>query len=173
MTAPSTRVPAAMQDKFNAIAQAADAFCDQRLNDEYKQLIRLALAALSRKRPSPLLKGKDVAWAAGAVHALGMVNFLFDPSQTPHCKAADIQAHFGVGASTCSSRSKEMRDALDMGQLSVEWTLPSRMDANPLIWMLEVNGLLVDVRRMPLEVQDMAFAQGFIPYVPGRKEGGA
>ena len=173
MTAPSTRVPAAMQDKFNAIAQAADAFCDQRLNDEYKHLIRLALAALSRKRPSPLLKGKDNAWAAGAVHALGMVNFLFDPSQTPHCKATDIQAHFGVVASMCSSRSREVREALDMGQLSVEWTLPSRMDANPLIWMLEVNGLLVDVRHMPLEVQEMAFAQGFIPYVPGRKEGGA
>lgn len=173
MTTPSTRVPAAMQDKFNAIAQAADAFCDQRLNDEYKQLVRLALAALSRKRPSPLLKGKDNAWAAGAVHALGMVNFLFDPSQTPHCKAADIQAHFGVGASMCSSRSKEVREALHMGQMSPEWTLPSRMDANPLIWMLEVNGLIVDVRHAPLEVQEMAFAQGFIPYVPGRKEGGA
>ena len=173
MTAPSTRVPAAMQDKFNAIAQAADAFCDQRLNDEYKQLIRLALTALSRKRPSPLLKGKDNAWAAGLVHALGMVNFLFDPSQTPHCKAIDIQAHFGVGASMCSSRSREVREALGMGQMSVEWMLPSRMDANPLIWMLEVNGFLVDVRQTPLEVQDMAFAKGLIPYVPGLKEDSA
>jgi hypothetical protein len=35
--------------------------------------------------------------------------------------------------------------------------------------MLEVNGYLVDVRRMPLEVQDIAFAKGLIPYVPGRK----
>ncbi|MBH2020698.1 MAG: hypothetical protein I8H91_14450 [Burkholderiales bacterium] len=173
MTAPSTRVPAAMQDKFNAIAQAADAFCDQRLNDEYKQLIRLALAALSRKRPSPLLKGKDNAWAAGAVHALGMVNFLFDASQTPHCKATDIQAHFGVGASLCSSRSREVREALGMGQLSPEWMLRSRLDKNPLVWMLQINGLIVDVRRAPLDVQEMAFAQGFIPYVPGRKEGGA
>lgn len=173
MTAPSTRVPAAMQEKFNAIAQAADAFCDQRLNDEYKHLIRLALAALSRKRPSPLLKGKDIAWAAGLVHALGMVNFLFDPSQTPHCKATEIQAHFGVGASMCSSRSREVREALDMGQMSPEWTLPSRLDKNPLVWMLEIDGLIVDVRRAPLEVQEMAFAQGFIPYVPGRKEGGA
>lgn len=173
MTAKSTRVPAAMQDKFNAIAQAADAFCDQRLNDEYKQLIRLALAALSRKRPSPLLKGKDSAWAAGAVHALGMVNFLFDASQTPHCKATDIQAHFGVGASLCASRSREMREALGMGQLSPEWMLRSRLDKNPLVWMLQINGLIVDVRRAPLDVQEMAFAQGFIPYVPGRKEGGA
>ncbi|MBG6075880.1 DUF6398 domain-containing protein [Polaromonas sp. CG_9.11] len=170
MTSPPTRVPAAMQDQFDAIAQATDAFCNQRLNDEYRQLSRLALAALSRKRPSPLLKGKDSAWAAGLVHALGMVNFLFDPSQTPHCKSADIQAHFGVGASTCSSRSKEVREALGMNQMAPEWTLPSRLEHNPLVWMLQVNGLLVDARHMPLEVQEMAVAQGLIPFIPGRKE---
>lgn len=170
MTAQSTRVPAALQDKFNAITQATDAFCDQRLNNEYRQLIREAAAALSRKRPSPLLKGQDKSWAAGLVHALGMVNFLFDASQTPHCKAADIQAHFGVGASTCSSRSKEVRDALGMGPMSPEWMLRSRLDTHPLVWMLKVNGLMVDVRRAPLDVQDQAFAQGLIPYVPGRQE---
>jgi hypothetical protein len=44
--------------------------------------------------------------------------------------------------------------------------LTSRIEKNPLIWMLEVNGYMVDVRRMPLEVQQMAFDQGLIPYVP-------
>jgi hypothetical protein len=170
MTAKSPRVPAALQDKFNAITQASDAFCDLRLNDEYKQLIREATAALSRKRPSPLLKGKDNAWAAGLVHALGMVNFLFDASQTPHCKASDIQTHFGVGASTCSSRSKEVREALGMNQMSPEWMLASRLDKSPLVWMLEVNGLMVDVRQMPLEVQEIAYQKGFIPYIPGLKD---
>jgi hypothetical protein len=163
------RVPAALQEKFYAIAQSTDAFCDQHLNDEYKTLIRQALAALSRKRPSPLLKGQENSWAAGAVHALGMVNFLFDPTQTPHGKAADIWTHFGLGASTGQTHSKKIREALDMTQMDPNWCLPSRMDANPLIWMLEINGYTVDARHLPLEVQDMAFAQGLIPYVPGRK----
>ena len=167
---PSERVPAALRERFDAISQATDAFCGQRLNDEYKKVIRQALAALSRKRPSPLLKGKDKAWAAGVVHAVGMVNFLFDPTQTPHCKAPEIYAHFGVGASTALARSKEVRDALGMGQFSPEWTVAGNLDKNPLVWMLEVNGLLVDVRRMPLEVQEMALAQGMIPYIPGRKD---
>ena len=167
----SNRVPAALQEKFETIALATDAFCDQHLNDEYKQLIRQALAALSRKRPSPLLKGQDNAWAAGAVHALGMVNFLFDPSQTPHCKATDIWAYFGLAPSTGQTHSKKIRDALDMGPMDPQWTLPSRMDANPLVWMLQVNGLMVDVRHMPLEVQDIAYAKGLIPYVPARKAG--
>lgn len=167
----SERVPAALREKFDAIAQATDAFCDQRLNDEYKKVIRQALAALSRKRPSPLLKGKEQAWAAGVVHAVGMVNFLFDPAQTPHCKVPEIHAHFGVSDSTSKLRSKEVRDALGMGQFSPEWTVASNLDKNPLVWLLEVNGLLVDVRHMPLEVQEMALAQGMIPYIPGRKDG--
>ena len=165
----SERVPAALREKFDAISQATDAFCGQRLNDDYKKVIRQALAALSRKRPSPLLKGKDHAWAAGVVHAVGMVNFLFDPSQTPTCKAPEIYAHFGVGVSTGQAKSREVRDALGMGQFSPEWTVASNLDKNPLVWMLEVNGLLVDVRHMPREVQEIALAQGMIPYIPGKK----
>ena len=167
-TAP--RVPVALRETFDAIAHSTDAFCDQHLNDEYKQLIRQALAALCRKRPSPLLKGQASSWAAGAVHALGMVNFLFDPAQAPHCQATDIWAHFGLTASTGQNHSKKIRDALGMSPMDPAWTLPSGMDANPLVWMLEVNGYMVDVRHMPLEVQDIAFAKGLIPYVPGRKE---
>lgn len=165
----SERVPAALQEKFNAISQATDAFCDLRLNDDYKKMVRAALAALSRQRPSPLLKSKDNAWAAGVVHAVGMVNFLFDPSQTPTCTAPEIYAHFGVSSSTGLLRSKETRVALDMSQLSPEWTVAGNMDKNPLIWMLEINGVIVDVRQMPLEVQEIALAQGMIPYIPRQK----
>ncbi|MDP2220213.1 MAG: DUF6398 domain-containing protein [Hydrogenophaga sp.] len=170
MTTPSTRVPAAMQAKFDAIAQLTDGFCAQHLNGEYRDLARLVLAALSRKRPSPLLKSREPTWAAAVLHALGTVNFLFDSTQTPHCKAADLFDHFGISSSNGSSKSKEVREALGMHPMSSDWTLPSRMEQNPLLWMLEVNGFMVDVRRMPLEVQQIAFDKGFIPYVPALKE---
>ena len=47
-----------------------------------------------------------------------------------------------------------------------EWTLPSMLDGNPLVWMAEVNGYLVDLRTMPREVQEIAFEKGLIPYTP-------
>jgi hypothetical protein len=34
------------------------------------------------------------------------------------------------------------------------------------VWIAEVNGLLVDLRTMPREVQEVAFARGIIPYIP-------
>ncbi|MGP0065917.1 MAG: hypothetical protein ACLQGP_20240 [Isosphaeraceae bacterium] len=47
-----------------------------------------------------------------------------------------------------------------------EWTLPSRMDDNPLIWMLEVNGLITDIRLCLREAQVVAFEKRLIPYIP-------
>jgi hypothetical protein len=40
------------------------------------------------------------------------------------------------------------------------------MDDNPMVWILQVNGLMVDVRHMPREVQVIAYEKGLIPYIP-------
>ena len=47
-----------------------------------------------------------------------------------------------------------------------DWSLPSMVEKNPLIWMLEVNGLIIDVRHAPREIQEEAFRKGLIPYIP-------
>jgi hypothetical protein len=44
------------------------------------------------------------------------------------------------------------------------------MDKNPLVWMGEVNGYLVDLRNMPREVQEIAFEKGMILYIPADRE---
>ncbi|VAW49353.1 hypothetical protein MNBD_GAMMA03-1120 [hydrothermal vent metagenome] len=130
-------------------------------------LIRYAVAALCRKRPLPLATGRVNTWACGVTHAIGLVNFLFDKSQTPHMGASDLYKKFGVGQSTGQGKSKQVRDILKMCQLDPNWSLPSRIDDNPMVWMLSVNGVVVDVRSMPREVQEMALDQGLIPYIPG------
>jgi hypothetical protein len=43
--------------------------------------------------------------------------------------------------------------------------LQSLLDANPLVWMAEINGLIVDLRQMPREIQEVAFHKGMIPYI--------
>ena len=42
------------------------------------------------------------------------------------------------------------------------WMLRSIVDRNPLVSITEVNGLLVDVRDMPREVQVIAYEKGLI-----------
>ena len=58
-------------------------------------------------------------------------------------------------------------DTLKTHQLDPKWSLQRLLDNNPLVWMAEVNGILVDLRRMPREVQEIAFQKGMIPYIPG------
>ncbi|MCY7272846.1 MAG: plasmid pRiA4b ORF-3 family protein [Phormidesmis sp. CAN_BIN44] len=165
----SEDVPKAMEAKFNSIVALTDEFARQHLNEEYAHLIRQATAVLCRKRPSPLDKGQTKAWACGITHAIGMVNFLFDSSQSPHVSASELYRWFGVAESTGQGKSKLVRDTLKMRQFDPDWCLPSMVDRNPLIWMLSVNGLLMDVRNAPLGAQVEAYRKGLIPYIPGHQ----
>ena len=79
------------------------------------------------------------------------------------CKA------FGVGQSTALAKSRVIREALDLHCFDPTWTLRSLTDQNPLVWMLEVNGMLMDIRAAPREVQEIALEKGLIPYLPGNK----
>jgi len=162
----SEAVPAAMEPVYAGIVALTNSFCQQYLNDEYSVLIRELAAALARKRPSPLGRGKPEIWACGIVYALGTVNFLFDKSQTPHLRADELCAAFGISQSSGANKAKQIRDMFGMFQLDPQWCLPSLVGENPMVWMLKVNGLMVDVRQMPREVQEIAFRKGLIPYIP-------
>ncbi len=162
------KVPKKMREKFDAIVALTEKVCLEHLNEEYAQLARQATAALCRKRPSPLLSGRVNSWACGVVYALGFVNFLFDKSQEPHMNATELCAAFGVAKGTGAAKSRAVRDALNMVQMDPHWYLPSQMDDNVMAWMISVNGLIVDVRSMPVEIQEIAYEKGLIPYVPGK-----
>lgn len=166
----SETVPKAMQPAYAAIVALTEPFCHQYLNDEYATLCRALAAALARKRPSPLMRGKPEIWACGIIYALGTINFLFDRSQTPHMRADELCATFGVGQSSGANKAKLIRDMFGMFQLDPRWSLPSLVDQNPLVWLLEVNGLIVDVRHMPREVQEIAYKKGLIPYIPADRQ---
>ena len=152
------------------IAGLVDAFCKDHLNEEYAVLCRNLTEKLARKRPSPLSNGRTNTWACGIVRTIGWVNFLDDRSQKPHMKLTAIDKAFGVGESTGQGKSKAIRRMFKIRQFDHHWTLPSRMDDNTMVWMLEVNGFMMDIRRCPREAQEIAFEKGLIPYIPADRD---
>ena len=166
MKGKSLAVPREMQDRYNEITEIIKSFCRENLNEEYELVCCQLSAALCRKRPSPLVKGKANIWACGIVHALGTVNFLFDLSQKPSMKANELYNKFGVGESTGNGKSKQIRDMMKIGVFDPTWTLPSFIDDNPMVWMIKLNGFLIDARYAPREVQEEAYHRGLIPYLP-------
>jgi len=159
-----------MQETYDTVTALTGGFCQAKLNEEYADMCRLMTAKLCRKRPSPLASGRAKNWAAGIVHAIGSVNFAFDKSKTPHIIVPDISDYFGVGKSSPASKSKVIRDLLDIGLMEPEWTLPSRMDSNPMAWSIMVDGFIMDARYAPRYIQEAAFNKGLIPYIPADRE---
>ena len=85
---------------------------------------------------------------------------------------ANLCSLFEVGQSTASANARVILQALNTSRLNPEWSLPGLLDQNPLVWMADVNGLLVDLRDMPREVQQIAFDKGMISYIPADREKG-
>ncbi|MES2215579.1 MAG: DUF6398 domain-containing protein [Pseudomonadota bacterium] len=170
MTKKLPNIPKNMQQKYDNISRLTDRFSDERLNDEYKALARQMTAKLCRKKRNPLNAGTAKVWACAIIHALGMVNFLSDKSNTPYVTNAELIDWFGVGQSTASGKSKQIREMFKISQLDYEWMLPSRINSSPMVWYISVNGFIVDIRQMPIEVQEIAFDKGLIPYIPGVRE---
>ncbi len=155
-------------ESLAVIAGLVDAFCREHLNEEYAGLCRRLAEKLARKRPSPLVGGKPQTWACGIVRTVGWVNFLDDRSQTPHMKLTAIDKAFGVGESTGQGKSMLIRKTLKIRPMDPEWSLRSRIERNPMAWMIQVNGFLVDARFLKREIQEEALRKGLIPYIPER-----
>ncbi len=160
------RIPAALQERYDEIVRLTDQFCQQYLNEEYRNLCRRMAAKLCRKRLSPVATGKTNTWACGIAYSVGRVNFLFDKSQTPHMRADELCQHFGLSPKTGSAKSTAIMELLKSGQADPNWTLPSQMVDNPMAWLIKVNGLIIDARHAPREIQEEAFRLGLIPYLP-------
>ena len=166
-------IPEAARPAYEAVVGRIDAFCQEHLNEEYRVMCRKLAGILACKRRSPLTRGKPESWASGIVRVVGWANFLGDPSQPRHMRMTDIDEAFGVSEATGSAKATAIRKLLKFHPFDPEWTLPSRMEDNPLVWMLKVNGLIMDIRLCPREAQVVAFENGLIPYIPADREANA
>jgi hypothetical protein len=160
------KIPTAMRAVAEAIIVLTDEVCADLLDEEYASLARRVVAKLARKRPSPIQSGRAPTWAGAVVYALGQVNFLFDSSTKPYATADDLSAAFGVAKSTLGAKAKQVRDLTKMDYGTPEFLREDMVDANPMVWLIQVDGLLVDARQLPPLIQAQAFDLGVIPYIP-------
>ena len=163
-------VPKEMRETYEVISKLLIKYSEEYLNKEYEELCLHALEKLCRKRPSPLKSGRSTTWAAGLVYAIGSNNFIFDKSQPIHMTAKELVTPFGVAASTASSKAAQIKKLLKIDYSRAEWCLPSKASGNPMLWMVSINGLVFDARMLPVEMQEICYEKGLIPFVPAYKK---
>jgi hypothetical protein len=158
------RIPVALRDRAQQIMEVTDVACREHLDEEYGRLTRRLVARLARKRPSPLTRGDVRIWAAGAIYAVGQVNFLFDRTQTPHLTAKQLADALGVVQTTTANKAGIINRSLDIGVFEPDLTRVAMIEQHPMAWLVELEGgFLVDARTLPLELQEEARRRGLIP----------
>lgn len=172
MPAPAGKptVPVALRDAYDEIVAITDEFCRRHLDKEYAELCAKLAAKLARKRPSPLARGNRRIWAAGAIYAVGRVNFLSDPSQKVHLRTDQLAKLLDVKQATMANKGRLIMDTLKTGHFDPEFSRRDVIDQSPFTWLLEVDGLIMDARSLPTEIQAIAHQKGLIPYVPGQAD---
>ena len=155
---------------YDEIVGLTDAFCEKYLNDSYMKLCDEMAEDICTDFDF-VRSGRAKSWASGIVHAVGMVNFLSDPSFEPYMTSGEVAVAFGVSQGTMTGKSKIIRDELGMMPCDPEWTVPELLEDNPLVWMYEAeNGMIMDIRNAPLDFQEAAFEDGRIPFIPSKRE---
>ena len=98
------------------------------------------------------------------MYAIGQNNFLFDPSQAPHLSAEDLSHLTGIPKSTMAAKAKRIRDAVGMrAPMDPAFCRRELLAEHPCAWLIEIDGLLVDARLLPAELQAEARRYGLIP----------
>ncbi|MHB8188388.1 MAG: hypothetical protein ACYDDU_20430 [Dermatophilaceae bacterium] len=68
-------------------------------------------------------------------------------------------------SATTSGGLRLIRDILKLSHFDTEFSRRALIENNPMAWMLEIDGIIVDARRLPFALQAQAFQMGLIPYV--------
>jgi hypothetical protein len=85
-------------------------------------------------------------------------------------KTAELAAAFRVSEATIHAKARLINNALGVSVLDPRWTVSSLIERNPLTWMAELGGVIVDLRTMPRHVQEQAFVAGLIPFIPADRK---
>jgi len=109
--------------KYEEIIDKIKSFSNEYLNEEYENICVKATETLFFNNEDKLKKGKSFSWGAGIVHAIGTINNLFDSKEEPYIKAVDLYKEFGVSSSTGSSKSKEVKNLLDLSKENTKWLI--------------------------------------------------
>jgi hypothetical protein len=125
-------VPTCMLEIRDRIAVDIGSFCREKMGcgdgvrEDFVALCVALCEKLCRKRPSPLERGRRSTWISGIIHAVGTVNFMFDPGEDIYVKPRQLADYFDVAPSSVTTRSKVIRDLFGMTVAKPDWILPGR-----------------------------------------------
>lgn len=154
------KVPVAMRLRLMEILAVSDQICARISTRSTPSFAACSSLGWRASAPSPLARGDVRIWAAGAIYAVGKVNFLFDRSQDLHLTADELAERIGVAKSTMANKASLISKTLGLGIFEPDVTRVAMLEQHPMAWIVQAIGFLVDARALPQELQDEARRRG-------------
>lgn len=146
---------AEIKEREQQLLELTGTFSAQKLNDNYYELCEKLIKKMGRKRDVPFKRGNISIWAAAVVYALGSINFLFDKETDPHVTTKEISDFFDTKNSTVSNKAKQIKDMFNLTIFDNEFATDEMQESNPFNNIVMVDGLIVPLSSIPLDLQDM------------------
>jgi hypothetical protein len=65
-----------------------------------------------------------------------------------------------------SGKASQIGSLLGLGPFELELCRPELLERHPLAWLVSVDGVIIDTRKLPTGLQRQAHEQGLIPFLP-------
>ncbi|MDE5422877.1 DUF6398 domain-containing protein [Ancylomarina sp. DW003] len=128
-----------MSSKIEIIRELLKNFCNEVLNNqEYAQICLKLLSQLEEHPDKPLARGKENIWAAGIMHAVGSINFLFHPASDPNTSFKQLNQYFKTNSNTIKNKSTRLQDLLGITPYNHLFLLRKGQTENPIDKVKEV-----------------------------------
>jgi hypothetical protein len=138
-----------------ALIDMTNDFCIEKIDEEYAMLCEKLINKLARKKDVPFKSGKLEIWAASIIHAIGMINFLYDKTIEPFIEIDDINEYFGTNKKTVSGKSNNIRKMLKLNYFEPGFTTKRMEKESPFNNFVLVDGFIVSVSSLSEDLQEM------------------
>lgn len=121
--------------KQDKIIDLVSSFCDDKLDEEYKELSIKLVEKMGRKHNIPFKRGRLDIWASAVIYALGQINFLFDKDSKPHASPDMICDYFDTKKSTVSDKARVIRKTLNIREFDKEFSTVIMLAYEPKVYI--------------------------------------
>jgi hypothetical protein len=133
-----------INEKKHSLMEKTSRYCQEYLNEDYKDLCKKLIEKMARKRECPFMRGNLDIWSAAVVYAIGSVNFLFDKNTEPYRSADDICKFFGTKKSTTGQKASLLRDMFKMHYFDTEFSTQEIKESSPFDQLeISESGLII------------------------------
>ena len=122
-------------EKQEKLTEMVDEFCDEFLNDEYKQKSHEIIEKMANGKNVRFKRGKLEVWASAIIYVVCQINSLFDETNEVHLKRKDIFNYFNTNQSVVLRKAVNLKNIYKLdNKVSLNTEKPNFKDVEDEIY---------------------------------------